>query len=118
MNSTYRLVRSLLLISLFAATTILAQENTRQIVPEEFVKARPAKTGTGGALKQTYRIAQAGQRKACPECAQLGLTIFRLRPTRRTDTGARIIVQESEQTLEWTPERITADTPLRPGENI
>ncbi len=121
MNNTYRLLFSLMFISLFAATSALAQqpqENTRQIVPEEFVKARPAKGGAGTASKQTYRAAQPGQRKPCPDCVQLGLTIFRLRPARQTDTGARIIVQESEQTLEWTPERITADTPLRRGENI
>jgi hypothetical protein len=120
MNSTYRLLFSLMLIGLFAATSVSAQaqENTRQIVPEEFVKARPAKSGAGAARKQTYRIAQTGQRKRCDDCAQLGLTIFRLRPARQTDTGARIIVQEAAQTLEWTPERITADTPLRHGENI
>src|SRR5205085_12633483 len=70
------------------------------------------------ARSQLYRTTQPGQRKPCRECAQLGLTIWRLRPVRRTDAGARIIVQEAEQTLEWTPERITADTPLRPGEHI
>lgn len=100
-----------------------AQETTtRQIYPEEFVKARPAKSATG-AKKPVYR--RAGSKAAAEAPAaesagyrQLGLTIWRLRPASSADTGARIIVQEGENAAEWTPERVSAETPLRMGERV
>jgi hypothetical protein len=107
----------------FCSLSVSAQDaNTRQIYPEEFVKARPAKS-SAPARKPAYR--KAGAKTAAEASAadpsgyrQLGLTIWRLRPASATDTGARIIVQEDENAAEWAPERITADTPLRMGERI
>jgi hypothetical protein len=106
---------------------VLAQgEGTRQIVPEEFIKARPAKPTATSAKGPSYRPvtppAAAAARKngggKPSDRMQLGLTIWRLRPTKAADTGARIIVQESDQTAEWTPERVEANSPLRVGERI
>lgn len=97
----------------------------RQIVPEEFVKARPAKSTATTAKGPSYRPVTpqpAAARKnlgAKPsDMTQLGLTIWRLRPSKAADTGARIIVQESDETAEWTPERVEANSPLRVGERI
>ena len=100
-------------------------EGARQIVPEEFIKARPAKSTATTAKGPSYRPAApqpAAARKnsgaKASEMTQLGLTIWRLRPAKAADTGARIIVQESDETAEWTPERVEANTPLRVGERI
>jgi hypothetical protein len=49
---------------------------------------------------------------------QLGLTIWRLRPSSGADVGARIIVHHEGETEEWTPERVESNTPLRIGERI
>lgn len=105
--------------------TFVQGEGARQIVPEEFVKARPAKSTATAAKGPSYRPVTpqpAAARKnvgAKPsDMTQLGLTIWRLRPSKAADTGARIIVQESDETAEWTPERVEANSPLRVGERI
>lgn len=123
-----RISRRCLLPVTFCAVVLcglpaFAQEGTtRQIYPEEFVKARPAKSATG-AKKPVYR--RAGSKAAAEAPAadsagyrQLGLTIWRLRPSSSADMGARIIVQEGENAAEWTPERVSAETPLRMGERV
>ncbi len=115
--------RLLILIALcltFILPVAAQDDRSRQIIPEEFTKARPPKSGTPTAGRSKYQAASA--KKAADAKSsnyqQLGLTLWRLRPTNRTDTGARIIVQEGEESVEWTPERVAADTPLKMGERI
>jgi hypothetical protein len=48
----------------------------------------------------------------------IGVTIWRLRPSEGIDGGARVLVMENAQTSQWTPQRIEADTPLRVGERV
>lgn len=99
-------------------------QNTRQIIPEEFVKARPAKSTAGassGARRPTYQLVGAAPKTARAkqaDMAQLGLTIWRLRPALTADTGARIIVQQADEAVEWVPERMAANLPFRAGERI
>lgn len=120
------------LLSLFAGWLIampaLAQKSgktkpplneDRGIVAEEFLKARPGKSGAA-AKRAGYRStsAKASPRKEHAESiAQLGLTIWRLRPAHANDE-VRMIVQQGEDALEWTPERVATDAPLRLGERI
>jgi hypothetical protein len=52
------------------------------------------------------------------EFAQLGLTIWRLRTATASDTGARIIVQKEDETIELIPVRLPANAPLHIGERI
>ena len=100
---------------------VLAQDDaSRQIIPEEFVKARPSKTTASPAKRASYRSATSAKTAVLKNgnYKQLGLTIWRLRPAQKTDNGARIIVQEGEESNEWTPERVAANTPLKIGERI
>jgi len=118
---------SLALCLVTGASGLLAQDaqegqDTRGIVPAEFVKARPAKgrpaaNGKGGPI---YRRTSgtAPVRSAAGDFAQLGLTIWRLRPATRSDTGARLIVQRESETIEFIPERLRANAPLHIGERI
>lgn len=46
----------------------------------------------------------------------VGMTLWRLRPPRRTDSGERLIVHEDN--TEWMPERISATTRLVQGDRI
>lgn len=103
---------------------LVPQEATRQIYPADFVKARPttSKKGSGEAKKPAY-VSTATKRpvpaaKPAGETEQVGLTIWRLRASRVSDSGARIIVQQQEQTLEFTPERVPAGAPFSAGEKI
>ena len=111
----------LILLSFAFCLPVLAQESgSRQIVPEEFVKARPNKSNASPAKRASYRSTNAAKTTVAKnaDVRQLGLTIWRLRPAKKTDEGARIIVQEGEDANEWTPERIAADTPMKVDERI
>jgi hypothetical protein len=100
-------------------------QETRQIIPEEFVKTRPAKSTTPSGKRANYRSATAksassakAPRPASSDGMQLGLTIWRLRPSRPADGGARIVVHQENETEEWTPERVESNALLRMGERI
>jgi hypothetical protein len=53
------------------------------------------------------------------DVAQLGVTIWRLRPAQSSDTGTRQLERDkSGATTAWIPERIASDTLLRAGERV
>lgn len=91
----------------------------RGIVAEEFLKARPG--GKSNAQTRKARYVSKSPKSALPkadgEYAQIGLTVWRLRPAKVNDS-VRMIVQQGEDAVEWTPERISADTPLRQNDRI
>jgi hypothetical protein len=49
---------------------------------------------------------------------QIGVTIWRLRPSVAGDTGVRLLVQGDAGSAEWTPERVSTTTSLRPGDRV
>jgi hypothetical protein len=126
----------------FAATFTYAQEGTREIKSSDFTNDRPLAAETGGGVgasgggrtaparkPRTYRrVSKAPLRigktntgspqPARNEIAQLGVTIWRLRPARSTDTGRRQFEREKNNTTEWIPERIEADTLIRAGNRV
>lgn len=114
-------------------------DGSRQIVLEEFTRARPATSTPQSSARVsrrpppptprtrkplTYRraggpaaIATASSKH--PESKEeLGITIWRLRPSKQNDSGARLLVMESAKPSQWTPERIEADSPLNVGERV
>ncbi|MBK7599530.1 MAG: DUF4384 domain-containing protein [Acidobacteria bacterium] len=98
------------------------QEATRQIYPADFVKARPTKKGPAATSKPAY--VSSATKKATPpakpagDVEQLGLTIWRLRSSKNTDSGARIIIQQQEQTIELTPERVPSGASFNESDKI
>jgi hypothetical protein len=97
-----------------------AQEDaTRSITAEKFLKARPAPAAA--AARPVYRPADprkpAMKIPAGGDAVELGVTIWRLRAAKAGDV-ARLLVQEAENTTQWTPERIPAGTPLAPGDRV
>ena len=110
----------LFLLIFSISTCIHAQNETRGITPEEFVKARPGKAQRPTTAKQrvAYRRTTATMASGAGEYAQLGLTIWRLRPASAADTGARIIVQKEDDSIELVPERVSANAPLHIGDRI
>lgn len=48
----------------------------------------------------------------------VGVTIWRLRPATRSDSGERLIVHDDSATQEWVPERISPNTRLAPGDRL
>jgi hypothetical protein len=106
-------------------------------VPEEFANARPTtqESQTGGPVKRPPRRNPTTGVKRPPryrrkspapkvipqpaaELVDIGVTIWRLRPSLPRDDGARILVMESAQTTHLTPERVEHDTVLRVGDRV
>ena len=113
-------------------------DGSRQIVLEEFTKARPAApkstsrkpvkspaVGTANAklsLSRYKRVTRplptSAKTRRLPE-AEIGVTIWRLRPSRPEDeAGARLLVMQNDSQTQWTPERMEAETPLKVGERV
>jgi hypothetical protein len=118
----------------FASTAIAQSEdaNSRQIVLDRFNKARPADdvtAGVGGTragarvkppvYRRTGQTRLAAGRKSAPVASEeIGVTVWRLRPSQSGDTGGRLLVRDGLKESEWTPERIEADTPLNIGDHV
>jgi len=48
----------------------------------------------------------------------IGVTLWRLRPSRPADAGERIIAHEGPESVEWLPERVSSDGKLSEGDRI
>jgi hypothetical protein len=109
------------------------EESSRQIVLDRFNKARPMSEATAGmgsvtsgmnAMKAPlYRRTGAtripGRRGARPPATEeIGITIWRLRPSRDGDQGGRVLVLDGLKQTQYTPERIEANTPLNVGDRV
>lgn len=125
----------LIVTSLLIQAAVLAQSTqpkARKIVSDDFTKNRqqPA-TQTNNTQrrngrrkpappKRTYKLASAPhvESKRKTIVAQLGLTIWRLRPAKTNETGARMLVREKNHTSERVPERVEAGTIFREGDQL
>src|SRR3954469_7238132 len=109
------------------------EEASRQIVLDRFNKARPAEDasagmGGGGSTKAAAikppvyrrmgatRLGRRGTR--LPATEEIGVTVWRLRPARDNDDGARVVVMDGLKQVQYTPERIEAETPLNVGDRV
>lgn len=124
-------------------TTAVGQtqgDGSRQIVLEEFTRARapgPTAPGKNSTAKSTTTKQRTGvsvrlshyRRVTRPLSSttksvrlpqtEIGITIWRLRPSRPEDeAGARLLVMKNDENTQWTPERIEADTPLKIGDRV
>jgi len=105
-------------------------ESSRQIVLDRFNTARPlsesAKGGIGSAKTAikppvyrrsgSSRLARRGARP--PATEEIGVTVWRLRPSRDSDEGGRVLVMDGLKQAPYTPERIEASTPLSSGDRV
>lgn len=116
------------------------QDTSRKIVSDDFTKNRKqapsvevrskaasekASSNTPSKPKErrTYKLAASSQSRTKPNSrptavAQLGITIWKLRPPKAGDTGARLLVREKEKSSQWVPERVAADTTFREGDHV
>lgn len=92
-------------------------ERTRKLWDTAFIGTsntrRPAKR------RSNYRIATPNVPvdKVAPDTV-VGVTIWRLRPATRSDSGERLIVHDDNAKKEWLPERISAGTRLVQGDRL
>ena len=94
-----------------------AGEQTRHIVAEEFLKARPAAAKPSTTAKPTYAPADAKSKvKAAGATLDLGMTLWRLRASAPAEDAARLLVQDASSEL--TAERIDTGTTLAIGDRV
>ena len=123
-----RVIASFVLITLLALSSclvepgslVLAQksdEATRKLWDTAFIATsnsrRPSKR------RSSYRVATPNVPvdNVAPDTV-VGVTIWRLRPANRSDSGERLIVHDDSATKEWLPERISANTRLVQGDRL
>lgn len=95
-------------------------QDTKREVLIDFPAKRPKPKKAINRRPPVYRFAEerAGTAKGpLSTDAELGLTVWHLRPARRTDTGARTLLSGDERT-EYVAIRATTDAPLRPEERV
>jgi hypothetical protein len=113
---------SVVAVCLISAGLLAQNDTTRRIVPQEFIQARHGKPVASSAASPKYKLISSGSKLSASEpgseLRQLGVTVWRLRPALKTDTGARLLVQEGSESMEWTPERVSANATLTEGDRV
>jgi hypothetical protein len=95
-----------------------SDETTRKLWDTAFIGG-PATRKTTKRRPRSYRIATPSVPvdNVAPDTV-VGVTIWRLRPATRSDSGERLIVHDETATKEWLPERISANTKLSQGDRL
>ena len=109
-----------LLLLIAISVCVFAQKKpedmTRKLWDTAFIGSSNKKTTT---RRRAYRIATPNVpvNNVVPESV-VGVTLWRLRPATRSDSGERLIVHDENATNEWVPERISANTRLVQGDRL
>lgn len=93
-----------------------ADDATRKLWDTAFIESSSKKVPS---RRRAYRIATPNVpvNNVAPETV-VGVTLWRLRPANRSDSGERLIVHDDNATREWLPERISATTRLAQGDKL
>ena len=101
-------------------------------------RARPANASVGSTPQPRYkRVIPTPAQKASPSssvapssaaaplaegplttASKVGVTIWRLRPAKPSDSGGRILVQENAKETQWTAQRVGAEMELRVSDRV
>ena len=108
-------------VALALVAGIMAQtpdEATRKLWDTAFI-ASSTKKKTAQKRRSAYRMATPNVPvdNVAPDTV-VGVTIWRLRPATRSDSGERLIVHDDSSSQEWLPERISSNTRLAPGDRL
>ncbi len=118
-----RLIVSLIVLILVVTSISLGQqadEMTRKLWDTAFSSSSTNKrSATRRRTTGNYRVATPNVPvdNVVPETV-VGVTLWRLRPANRADSGERLIVHDDNATKEWVPERISASTKLVQGDRL
>jgi hypothetical protein len=114
-----RFISGLILLILIVVS-VLAQkpeDATRKLWDTAFIAPASSKKTT--VRRRAYRNATPNVpvNDVAPETV-VGVTLWRLRPANRSDSGERLIVHDDNAVSEWLPERISATTQLLQGDRL
>lgn len=118
--TSFLLLLVLIVAASFLATAQKTDETTRKLWDTAFIipaanKPTASRRRPGGR----YRVATPNVPvdNVAPDTV-VGVTIWRLRPANRSDSGERLIVHDDNSTTEWLPERISSTTKLAQGDRL
>jgi hypothetical protein len=93
------------------------QETTRQLWDTAFIN--PARKVSNRKSRRSYRIVTPNVPvTGVSGDSVIGITLWRLRPSRPADSGERIITHEDAGSAEWFPERVSSTGRLSEGDRI
>jgi hypothetical protein len=116
-----KVILGFLLLFLITGSLVVAQKSddaTRKLWDTAYIAPAGSKSTAHRRSSSKYRIATPNvpTDNVVPESV-VGVTIWRLRPAGRADSGERIIVHD-DNSKEYVPERISANTRLVPGDRV
>src|SRR5688572_853204 len=101
------------------------EEGSKGIKAEVFIGNRPPQPSgrrlTAGRRKPTYKSSQVVGSAGPPagkEFAQVGVTIWRFRPSTAADKTKELVEEEDAPPSQWSLERISEGTLLAPGQKV
>lgn len=100
------------------------EEGSKGIKAEVFIGTRPTAAATKrsvAARKPTYKSSQVVSSAGPPPgkvFAQVGVTIWRFRPSTSADKTKELVEEEDAQPTQWSLERIAEGTLLAPGQKV
>jgi len=104
------------------------QDTQRKIVSDDFTKSRKqsvardstARSRVRAKAHRTYRLVSNASEPRAPagNFAQLGITIWRLRPARKDDSDRRALIREKGNAAVWAAERMASDEVIREGDFV
>jgi hypothetical protein len=117
-----KVILMFVLLFLVTGSLVVAQnpdEATRKLWDTAYIAPAAGKSTARRRSSRKYRIATPNVPidNVVPESV-VGVTIWRLRPAGRADSGERIIVHDDNAAKEWVPERISANTKLVAGDRV
>src|SRR5262245_56531399 len=94
------------------------QETTRHLWDTAYID-QGSKAANRKPAKRSYRIVtpRVPVVGVSPDTV-IGITLWRLRPSRKADTGERIITHDGPESIEWVPERVSSSGRLSEGDRI
>lgn len=116
-----KMILGFVLLFLITGSLVVAQKSddtTRKLWDTAYIAPAEGKS-KNRRRSSKYRIATPNVPidNVVPESV-VGVTIWRLRPAGRTDSGERIIVHDDNAGKEYVPERISANTKLVAGDRL
>jgi hypothetical protein len=106
----------------FCAVKAQDDDDSKEVKAQDFVKARQRRnSGNSARYRRVSKTRAKDIHLSAPDSslAQVGLTIWRLRPSQATDKTKEVITEEDdEKPSEWTLERVEEGVSLKPGQRI
>jgi hypothetical protein len=94
------------------------EETTRHLWDTAFID-QGNKAATRRPARRSYRVVTPHVPVVGVSAdSVIGVTLWRLRPSRKSDAGERIISHDGPESMEWLPERVASNDRLTEGDRI